>query len=153
MPEESFPQELLLVSEQDCQDPRKICESLICSKERKDEDGVWVIKCWSDKGSERTKSKDWERQDAHSSARRWFKGNRNALASFCYFAFYSFIFHLRPCVFSCKSAIPLEHNFPDIRSTGFHFRFLFCASYASASSSICLSSPEHMRWKKERRWK
>jgi len=89
MPEESFPQELLLVSEQDCQDLRKICEGLICSKERKD-DGVWVIKCWSDKGSERTKSKDWERQDAHSSARRWLKGNRNALASFRYFAFYSF---------------------------------------------------------------
>lgn len=54
-PEESFPQdELLLIGEQDCQDPRKICEGLIRSKERKDEGGVWVIKRRSDKGSERT---------------------------------------------------------------------------------------------------
>lgn len=49
--------ELLPVGEQDCQDPRKICENLIRSKERKREGGVWAIKCRSDKGGERTRSR------------------------------------------------------------------------------------------------
>jgi len=130
MPEESFPQELLLVSEQDCQDPRKICEGLIRSKERKDEGGVRV----------RTEKDKMFRTTV---AQRKSKCAR--VISLLCFLFLSFTFHLRPRVFSRKSAIPLEHNFPDIRSTGFRFRFLFCASYVSASSSICLSSPEHMR--------
>lgn len=60
------------------------------------------------------------------------------------FPFLSFTFHLRPHVFPGKSAISLERNFPDIRSTGFRFRFLFCARYASASSPICLSAPKRM---------
>lgn len=66
------------------------------------------------------------------------------------FPFLSFTFHLRPRVFPRKSAISLERNFPDIRSIGFRFRFLFCAPYASVSSPICLSSPERMSEMKAR---
>lgn len=47
--------ELLFIGEQNCQDPRKICEGLIRSKERKSEGGVWAIKSRNDKGSERTR--------------------------------------------------------------------------------------------------
>lgn len=41
------------VGEQDCRDPRKICDGLIRSKERKGKGGIWAIKCRSDKGGER----------------------------------------------------------------------------------------------------
>lgn len=89
-PEGSFPQdELLLVGEQDCQDPRKICEGLIRSKERKDEGGVWVIKCRSDKGEDEEQGLRKTRCPQFRTTRRWLKGNRNALASFRYLAFCS----------------------------------------------------------------
>lgn len=37
-----------------------------------------------------------------------------------------------------NGTISLERNFPDIRSAGFHFRFLFCASSAAASLPVRL---------------
>lgn len=121
------------VGEQDCRDPRKICDGLIRSKERKGKGGIWAIKCRSDKGSER------EGEHGGSVRRtgcaRRLKGNRNALASFRYLALPASPFpftSFRHRVFPLKSAISLERNFPDIRSARFRFRFLFCASPATA---------------------
>lgn len=52
----------------------------------------------------------------------------------------------RPSFCPFKSAISLERNFPDIRSTRFRFRFLFCASPAAASPpTLCLSSRTNAR--------
>jgi len=142
--------ELLLVGEQDCQDPRKICEGLIRSKERKD--GGWRL---GNKMLKRQRQRKAEEQGLRKTRCPQFRTTMAQRKSKCAriislprFPFLSFTFH--PRVFPRKSAIPLERNFPDIRSTGFRFRFLFCASCASTNSPICLSSHEHMTEMKRR---
>lgn len=55
---------------------------------------------------------------------------------------------IQPSAFPLRARFPLERNFPGVRSTGFRFRFLFCASSGPASPSFasCVPAVRRRDW-------
>lgn len=129
--------------------------SLIRSKER---ERARAIKRRSDKGSERTRTRGrrkrrrWRRRERSEGCSKDESSRggskeiemRSRVISLPRSLHLLLLRLFHPRVFPLNSAISLERNFPDIRSTGFRFRFLFCASSASSASLLVKS------WRSER---